>query len=251
MRSKHNVTYTTYRDKFIPDIFDLDTKGILDKLATLEGSNVRIHSVDIRSSISGTYEYLIELFALFNDELWKKLSDIEIIGIYKFLITLDISETNYHTVIDSLIKLNPHTSRDALERNLNKYVTQIKKRITKSTLPASTVENLLNAILISSLDSIEPTKLHSSIICTPMDLYLLLRLFTKFDHPERLTQDCNDTMENIIIACGAKHIEIYVKVFKELFNIEPQVSIKHPQKIDEYQCNNLPDNFSDTIFKNP
>ena len=84
-----------------------------------------------------------------------------------------------------------------------------------------------------------------------MDLYLLLRLFTKFDHPERLTQDCNDTMENIIIACGAKHIEIYVKVFKELFNIEPQVSIKHPQKIDEYQCNNLPDNFSDTIFKNP
>lgn len=72
-----------------------------------------------------------------------------------------------------------------------------------------------------------------------MDVYVLLRLFTKFEKGKRKGPQMCETedMNNVIIYTGATHSETY-KLFFELYgNYEPYISVlKNAGHKDSHQC---------------
>ena len=63
-----------------------------------------------------------------------------------------------------------------------------------------------------------------------MDIYCILRLFTKFN-PSRNDKQCPSEPKNIIIYGGSAHIGVYIKFLNEMFH-EPDYLVEN----FDYQC---------------
>jgi len=66
--------------------------------------------------------------------------------------------------------------------------------------------------------------------CIPMDIYCILRLFTKFND-SRTDKKCPLQPKNIIIYAGSAHIEVYIKFLDAMFH-KPDYLVEN----FHYQC---------------
>ena len=182
------------------------------------------------------------------EKKWNRRNKIEIL--LKYYIGLDrkyfakktFSEycKDYAKAVDEPIK----TYKIDLE--VKRIWKLIDKELSKTTLDKN---KFFEIMLPIAIENVPISMIGSSIV----DIYVLLRLFIKFNENKMIRGpnmcQSNQIVENAIIYAGDYHIQDYVSFFHNYFGIDPYIS--YPSKNDT-QCLHLSkpfDYFANQYFK--
>ncbi len=202
---------------------------------------MRYHNIDLRRYknvvFPGTrlYELFISDVATFNDKKFNSIKsyyDKNKIAILSYLLSIDrgiYARSAYHNVIEMLLSLYGEELNKEANNNLEKqYFASIDKEMRK--IDEKAVPNK-QRFLYTLLDIYLQENMFTGLMVPPMDLYLLLRLFVKFDESKmyRSTnpKGCRNSkvINYAIVYTGDAHSRIYRIFFEKYFNISPSLVI--------------------------
>ena len=142
----------------------------------------------------------------------------------------------------SLKLINECLNEKTLEYNLDKYFKLIEKRYRKLSIDKDVFINTLKLVYCCFVNFD-----FYIIITVMMDVYLLSRIFSKYDSDINVNQYskfCSTDTNDILICAGNTHIEFYTLFFTILYNQLPDFHTN--KRIDDTSCLYIPQKF----FKN-
>ena len=213
-----------------------------------KSGHLRFHNVDLR--VIGNLSYgLLGLQNNYNGE--EKLSKYLYPYFQEFLdYLLCLKTENTSDVSKKFEDLVVHYQKSTIGikntkgiiLNHNKYMElyfiRIKKALSKLD-PSIDQLRLLKAIKTAYIFVISEYSMRSIINCVPMDLYLLLKLFTKFQLKDRGSKDCqSQIMDYAIIFVGSYHFHMYRNIIYSYFEILPTQKYLTTDQLEasKYSC---------------
>ena len=207
-----------------------------NELSTIK-DNFRYHYIDYRHLIDNNEIYyydIVNYFIHYSDRLLElqslynvNVNDNE--KIIDFFITGDNGEhlINLVNSINIYLKI-PLT--DNIQKWSNQYSIVIKKRISK-------LDPLINLEKMKKILKKNYNNGFSDLLCIPMDIYCIMRLFTQFkDKESQSINKCHQRIDNVVIYGGSSHIIYYIKFLNEYFSLKPNYLVENFQ----YQCVDIP-----------
>lgn len=134
---------------------------------------------------------------------------------------------NYEYYINQMFNLVKFELDITKVRELEtKYFKSINKAFNKMALNKVKFLNTLLSVYMEKYD------LYTALLNIPMDLYVLTRLFIKFDSSkmQRSPKGCrggkDETINNVIIYGGSNHTNLYREFLERFFGVFPKLAIK-------------------------
>ena len=195
------------------------------ELSTIR-NDFRYHYVDYRRLNKNNYEF-INYYVNYTYRIYEINKIINSNIYYDNIINFFITGNGEEYLIELVESINKflHIQSDTIKIWCADYSIQIKKRISKLD-PLIDKKKLQSTIKNIYKGQYKFTEL----LCIPMDIYCILRLFTKFN-PSRTDKKCPLEPKNIIIFGGSAHIGFYINFLDEMFH-EPHYLVEN----FEYQC---------------
>jgi hypothetical protein len=202
-------------------------------------NKLRYHHTDIRESNSTA---LIDLALTSYDNRVKTQNNYNLTSVLMYYLGFGslknnaIFEKETKDFIHELYKMSYHENLahekwHSIQQDISSIRNHIKKQSRKSILFIPKIKQILKRIKMDDL---------LDIVNKGMDIFLLLRLFSKFDSSkmERGPLYCKKTQypKNIIIYCGDAHQEFYTFFMKEYFDITPDLYIYASNLENPNQC---------------
>jgi hypothetical protein len=187
---------------------------------------LRYHYTDLR--VMDFFSVLQPLAGLSHNN-WKtiklKYMDKQII-LYRYIMGYNKSDDAkqlYHSFFTDVYNLSGKTLNiDKLDNFTTTYWSIIKKEYNKLDMNDEDknkfYEDIYATILLLSEETDPLIGLRSAMMY--MDIYILLRLFIKFDTKEGRSK-CPNIMKNVIIYTGSSHTYFYMEFFQLHFGVEP------------------------------
>jgi hypothetical protein len=216
------------------DLEELKKKGKLPEY-------MRYHNIDLRrykdTVFPGTrlYELFVKDVATINEKEYRNIKnyyDKNKVAIISYLLGIDRSiyaRSAYHNVIEMLLSLYGEELNKERNASLEKqYFASIDKEMRK--IDEKDIPNK-QRFLYTLLDIYLQENMFTSLMVPPMDLYLLLRLFVKFDENKmsRTTnpKGCRNSkvINNAIVYTGDAHTRIYRIFLEKYFNVFPSLVV--------------------------
>jgi hypothetical protein len=201
---------------------------------TLE--NIRYHDIDVRSIYDINKQlHKYPLTEILDRPLFRRtLIQLDPTHIIEFFLTGDMKLFGeYNKFMSELYVVAPDVDPSSYEKWGVIYAEMITRRISKL---AHNYDRFKEAMY----KTIQSNKTHI-LVRLPMDIYFLMRLFTRF-HNKRMTDSsvCKTDIKNCIIYSGQAHSYFYIEFLNNYFGTEPD----YVSETFNYQCINLPTKFT-------
>lgn len=212
--------------------------------------NLRVHHVDTRMMIDdsvwsfGYKDYSVPINEI-SDQFQDSILVKDLLKVIDYLLTINRrgNREYFEKVFRKFEEFEAAKDFEEIESWEKEYFKIIEKELKKLN-----TEIISRKILITNLRETYHQKIEESsdsyataigvILDIPMDLYILSRMFIRFDDKPSAT--CTkSTIDNIIIYSGSAHTETYRDFLNLSFRTEPQINISN--SYIENLCLEIPD----------
>jgi len=202
---------------------------------------MRYHNVDLRRykdivfPSMRLYELFVSNVAISSDKKYDEIKNYykkNKVSILSYILSIDRSiyaRSAYHYMLSSLLSMYGQELDKEMNSNLEEqYFSSIDKEMNK--IDEDTIHNK-RRFLYTLLDIYLPQNMFIAMMVVPMDLYLLLRLFVKFDenkiHRESNPKGCilSKIVKDAIVYTGSAHSRTYRVFLEKYFNASPSLVI--------------------------